>query len=79
MFMVTHGKSYNTWNWGSLNGNKNKKLCKEQQMTPAAARLQTASLWGDDSPGNHQGAAKPDLLQIFSTSERQPVKVKLKE
>lgn len=77
MFMVTRRKSYNTWNWGSLNGNK--KLCKEQQMTPVTARLQTASLWGDDSSGNHQGAAKPDLLQIFSTSERQPVKVKLKE
>lgn len=48
-------------------------------MTPATARLQTASLWGDDSPGNHQGAAKPDLLQIFSTSERQLTKVKLEK
>lgn len=49
------------WNWDSLNGNK--KLCKEQQMTPATTRLQTASSWGDNSPGNHEDAAKPDLLK----------------
>lgn len=71
MLLVTHSKTFNTWNRGSLNGNK--KLCKTQQMTLVTTRLQTAFLWGEDNPGNHQAAAKPDLLKTFPVSERQPM------